>query len=91
MKQLAEYKTFVDRGRGGTPPLDYKKIECHMVYDVKHDSCHKSRPVAGGHLTDPNTNSVYSGVVLLRQIWLMVTFLSQLNNRELWGMDVGNS
>jgi hypothetical protein len=90
MKQLVEYKTFVDRGKGGTPPFGYKKVQWHMVYNVKHDGCHKSRLVAGGHLTDPNTDSVYSGVVLLRVIRL-VTFLSQLNNLELWGTDEGNA
>jgi Reverse transcriptase (RNA-dependent DNA polymerase) len=61
-----------------------------MVYDVKHDGRHKSRLVAGGHLTDPNTDSVYSSVVSLRGIRL-VTFLSQLNNLELWGTGVGNA
>jgi hypothetical protein len=78
MKQLAKYKTFIDKGKNGIPPDGYKMICCHMVYDVKHDGRHKSRLVAVGHLTDPNTESVYSGVVSLRGIWL-VTFLSELN------------
>ena len=90
MKQLAEYKTFIDKGKGGIPPDGYKKIRCHMVYDVKHDGRHKSRLVAGGHLTDPNTESVYSSVVSLRGIRL-VTFLSELNKLELWGTDIGNA
>jgi Reverse transcriptase (RNA-dependent DNA polymerase) len=61
-----------------------------MVYDVKHDGRHKSRLVAGGHLTDPGSDSVYSGVVSLRGIRL-VMFLSELNGFELWGADVGNA
>jgi hypothetical protein len=88
--KLAKYNTFIDKGKGGTPLAGYKKIRCHMDYDVKHDGRHKSCLVAGGHLTDPNTESVYSGVVSLRDIWL-VTFLSELNKLELWGNDVGNS
>jgi hypothetical protein len=40
-----------------------------MVYDINY--CHKSRLVAGGHLTDLNTDSVYSGVVSLRGIRLV--------------------
>ncbi len=90
MDQLHEYKTFIDKGKGADAPLGYKKIRCHMVYDVKHDGRHKSRLVAGGHLTDPNKESVYSGVVSLRGIRL-VTFLAELNNLELWGADVGNA
>ena len=61
-----------------------------MVYDVKHDGHHKARYVAGGHLTDPNEESVYSGVVSLRVIRLVV-FLAELNHLKLWGADVGNA
>jgi hypothetical protein len=61
-----------------------------MIYDVKHDGCHKSRFVAGGHLTDPNTESVNSGVISLRRIRL-ITFLGELNKHALWGADVGNA
>jgi Reverse transcriptase (RNA-dependent DNA polymerase) len=83
MKQLADYKTFIDKGKDGIPSDGYKKIRCHMVYDVKHDGCHKSRLVAGGHL-----EGVYSSVVSLQGIRL-VTFLSELN--KLWGIDIGNA
>jgi hypothetical protein len=61
-----------------------------MIYDVKHDKQHKARLVAGGHLTDPNTESVYSGVVMLIGIRLIV-FLGKLNALQLWGADVGNA
>ena len=61
-----------------------------MVYNVKHDGCHKARYVAGGHLTEPNEESVYSGVVSLRGIRLTV-FLAELNKLTLWGADVGNA
>lgn len=88
--QLLEYNTFIDKGIGGEAPLGYKRIRCHTVYDVKHDGRHKARIVAGGHLTDPNTESVYSGVVSLRGIRLIV-FLAELNGLELWGADVGNA
>jgi hypothetical protein len=81
MRQLLEYNTFIDKGTNCTPTSNYKKIRCHMVYDVKHDGRHKARLVAGGHLTDPNTESVYSGVVSLRGIRLIV-FLAELNGLE---------
>ena len=90
MLQLIEYDTFIDKGESGQPPSGYKRIRCHMVYDVKHDGRHKSRLVAGGHLTDPSSESVYSGVVSLRGIRL-ITFLAELNTLELWGADVGNA
>ena len=88
--QLHEYDTFKDLGKGAAVPEGYQKIPCHMVYDVKHDGRHKSRFVAGGHRTSTPTESVYSGVVTLQGIRL-ITFLSELNDLELWGTDVGNA
>ena len=37
----------------------------HLIFAVKHDGRHKSRLVAGGHLTALPEESVYSGVVSL--------------------------
>jgi hypothetical protein len=84
-----DYNTFVDKGLGGAAPSGYKKIRYQMIYDVKHDGCHKARLVAGGNLTDPNAESVYSRVVSLQGIQLIV-FLAELNESELWGADVDN-
>jgi Reverse transcriptase (RNA-dependent DNA polymerase) len=88
--QLMEYGTFLDKGKEGEAPYGFKRIRGHMVYDVKHDGRHKARYVAGGHLTEPSEESVYSGVVSLRGIRLTV-FLAELNNLTLWGADVGNA
>jgi hypothetical protein len=68
MSQLLEYNTLIDIGKGSTAATGCKLICCHIVYDVIHDRLHKARFVAGGHLTDPNTESVYSGGVSLRGI-----------------------
>jgi Reverse transcriptase (RNA-dependent DNA polymerase) len=60
------------------------------VYNVKHDERHKACLVAGGHLSNLTTESVYSGVVSLRGIGLGV-FLAELYGLELWASDVGNT
>eukprot|EP00957_Ditylum_brightwellii_P031038 2352072-Ditylum_brightwellii.AAC.1 len=60
-----------------------------MVYAVKHDGRHKSRIVAGGHLTDAPVESVYSGVVSLRGVRLVI-FLAELNGLKVYQTDVGN-
>ena len=90
VSQLYEYDTFQSLGIGAEIPEGYKKIPCHIVYDVKHDGRHKSRMVAGGHRTDTPIESTYSGVVSLLGI-RMVTFLAELNELELWGTDIGNA
>jgi hypothetical protein len=61
-----------------------------MIYDVKYDGRHKVQLVAGGHLTNPNIESVYAGVVSLQGTQLIV-FLAELNKLQLWGADAGNA
>ena len=90
ISQIVEYETFDDRGKGTKVPNAYKLIRCHFVFDVKHDGRHKARYVAGGHLTDPPLESVYSGVVSLRSLRLVI-FLSELNSLQLYAADVGNA
>ena len=57
---------------------------------MKHDGRHKTRIVAGGHLTDIPTESVYSGVVSLRGIRLLV-FLAELNGLQAWATDISSA
>jgi Reverse transcriptase (RNA-dependent DNA polymerase) len=44
-------------------PLKHRWVKCHMIFDVKPDLTRKARFVAGGHMTDPPKESVYSSVV----------------------------
>jgi hypothetical protein len=89
LSQLDEYNTFIDKGvakidskgRILNPPEGYKKICCRIVYDVKHDGRHKSRFVAGGHLTEVPVDSVYSGVVSYA-VYVFVCSLRNLTNSK---------
>ena len=80
--QLFDYDTFIDLGLGAKTPHGYVKIKVHMVFAVKHDGRYKARCVAGGHLTPTLIESVYSGVVSMRQ-FCIVAFLAELNDLEL--------
>ena len=87
--QIHEYKVFKDTGKAqfhdgkAVTPDGFQKIRVHFVYAVKHAGKFKARPVADGHLTK-------EPVVSLRSL-RMVVFLSQLNDLEVWGADVGNA
>ena len=74
LSQLDDYDTFDKRGLGEKAPQGYKRINVHLIYDIKHDLRHKARLVAGGHLTDPSKEQAYSGVVSLRtlRVWLVM-------------------
>ena len=71
-------------------PPGYQKIRVHHILAVKYDDRHKARVVADGHLTPEPVESIYSGVVSLRNLKLVI-FLGKLNNLELWGADIGNA
>ena len=62
----------------------------HYTLDVKPNLVRKARLVAGGHLTDPPDDSVYSGVVSLCSLCI-VTFLAELNGLNLMAADVQNA
>lgn len=87
---IPHYGKFPDKGVDGEVLDGYKKINRHMIYDIKHDGFHKSQYVASGHLEDPNEDSVYSGVVSLKGIHLTV-LIAELNQLPLWGADVDNA
>ena len=90
LKQLYGYETFNDLGKDGKPPPGYQKIRVHFVYAVKHDLRHKARLVAGGHLTEPPKDSVYSGVVSLRSMRLAL-LIGELNGLQPMVGDIGNA
>jgi CRISPR/Cas system CSM-associated protein Csm4 (group 5 of RAMP superfamily) len=92
LKQIDEFKVFIDKGhhtKTKTPP-GYKKIQVHLIFDVKHKGRHKANLVADGYHTNVTLESVYSGVVSLCG-FLLVLFLSKLNSMELWATDIRNA
>ena len=57
---------------GAGTPENYKCIQYHFVYDIKHDGRYKARLEAGRHLTEPNKDQAYSGVVSLQSMRLAI-------------------
>jgi hypothetical protein len=70
-------------------PVGYKKIDGHMVFDVKLDLVCKAHFVAGGHQTDPPKESVYSSVVSHDSVRLAF-LIAALNDLEILSTDVRN-
>ena len=67
-------------GMGEQPPPGYKRIRCHLNFEVKMDLRRKARYVAGGHLTDPPTYMTYSTVVSRESVRIafLIAALKQL-------------
>ena len=47
---------------GTQVPIGFKKITCHIIFDVKFDLT-RARYVGGGHLTSVSPSMSYSSVV----------------------------
>ena len=71
-------------------PKGYHMIKVDLVFAVKFDGRHKARLVADGYLIPEPIESIYSGVVSIRNCRL-VTFLGKFYNLDIWGADIGNA
>jgi Reverse transcriptase (RNA-dependent DNA polymerase) len=90
IQSLNDYNVFNNLGKGTPFPQGFKKIRCHMIYDVKHDGRHCERLFAGGHLTPIPEGNVYSGFISFRALRFTIC-LAELNNLQLWGADVSSA
>lgn len=77
-------------GRETPPPVGYKRITCHMIFDVKFDLTRKARYVAGGHLTEPPSTMSYASVVSRDSVRILFT-IAALNNLDVKMCDIGNA
>lgn len=77
-------------GVDAPPPPGYKKITCHMIFDVKFDLTRKARYVAGGHLTEAPTSMTYASVVSRESVRILFT-IAALNGLDVKMCDIGNA
>jgi hypothetical protein len=71
-------------------PNGYKKIDCHVEFDIKVDLTRKARLVAGGHQTKVPKALVYSSVVSRNSVQIALTTAS-LNGLDVLAVDVQNA
>ena len=71
-------------------PDGHQRINVHFVYAVKHGLRHKAHLVAGGHMTEPPKDSVYSGIVSLRSMRLPL-LIGEINGLKIMVGDIGNA
>ena len=90
LKQIDDYDTLRDIGKGTHLPSGYTKIRVAFVYDCKHDGRYKARLVAGGHLTEPDKENSYSGVVSLKSMRLAL-LIGEMNGLHSMVGDIGNA
>ena len=93
IEQIKEYQVFKDFGKAvydknniSNAPKGHQKIRVHFVFDVKHCGKFKARLVADGHLTKEPMETVYSGVVSIRNLRLAMFLAEDVGNAYLQGL-----
>ncbi len=77
--------------KGETAPGGYKKIPCHMIFDIKMtDFAWKAMLVAGGHLTGAPAAMTCASVVSRETICIALT-IAALNSLDVKTGDVMNA
>ena len=75
---------------GTSLPIGFKKITCHLIFDVKFDLTRKARYVGGGHLTQVSPSLSYSSVVSRDSVRIMF-LIAALNDLDVRMCDIGNA
>lgn len=89
MDKIVEYKVFSSPSNN-TAPLGYKRIPCHIIFDVKFNTTRKARFVAGGHMTDDPGEDSYSGVIAPEAVRLGM-FAAVHDALSIVAADIGNA
>jgi hypothetical protein len=88
--QLHAHKFFFVLEEQQHVPYGYKRIPYHCIYNAKFDGRCKCRLVAGGHITDPPTEDIFSGVVSMETVRICFT-IAKLNGLDVCAGDIGNA
>ncbi len=76
---------------GKTAPGGYKKIPCHMIFNIKMvDFGRKARLVAGGHVADAPATMTYASVISCEMVQIALT-IAALNSLDVKTGDVMNA
>ena len=88
INQLHAHETFRTLKDDEPVPDGYKMIPYHCIYDVKFDGRRKCRLVANGHMTDPASEDVFSGVVNMETMRICFV-LAIMNKFKVVAGDIG--
>jgi hypothetical protein len=71
-------------------PIGHKKIDCHMIFDIKMDLTRKARLVAGGHQTEEPKEMIFSSVVSRDSVRIAFLYVA-LNDLNVMACDIQNA
>ena len=87
MKNVEYDIKFINDGRN--LPIGFKRIICHLIFDVKFDLTRKSRYVGSGHFMQMPASMSYSGIVS-RDSVRIILLIAALNDLDINMCDIGN-
>ena len=72
------------------PPIGWRKVTVHLVFDVKMDFTSKARWVLDSHNTSTPIGSMYAGVVSRDSFSIALTYAT-LNDLDICAAEIRNS
>ena len=70
--------------------IGFKKITCHLIFDMKFELTRKARYVGGGHLTQVSPSLSYLSVLSRDSVRIMF-LVTVLNDLDIEICDIGNA
>jgi hypothetical protein len=91
-EEMKNVRVAFEEFQGTGVPIGYKKIDCHIIFDVKlgENYRRKARLVAGGHKTEAPASITYSSVVSRDSVRIAL-LIAALNDLEVLACDIQNA
>ena len=89
-KEMKNVMTAFEFPNDDKMPIGHKKIDCHMIFDIKMDLTRKARLVAGGHQMEEPKEMIFSSVVSCDSVCIAF-FYAALNNLNVMACDIQNA
>jgi hypothetical protein len=91
-EEMKNVRVAFEECEGNMVPIGFKKIDCHMIFDVKlgENYRRKARLVAGGHKTEAPASITYSSVVSRDSVRIAM-LIAALNDLDVLSCDIQNA
>ena len=91
-EEMKNVRIAFDEFQGEGAPVGHKRIDCHMIFDVKlgENYRRKARLVAGGHKTEAPASITYSSVVSRDSVRIAL-LIAALNELDVLACDIQNA
>jgi hypothetical protein len=90
-KEMKNVMTAFEFHNNDKIPIGHKKIECHMIFDIKMDLTRKARLMTGGHQTEEPKEMIFSSVVSRDSVRIAFLYMALNDLNHVMACDIQNA